>query len=365
MMRRRFLQHGVGTLVATPLIAAVQQDKLEPAAAVLASEVTAGRIHAAALVVRRGDQEFVRSFGAAGSADAIFLLASISKPICIAAVMTLYDQGAFRLEDPVKKFIPAFDGEGREQITMRQLLTHVSGLPDQLPENKELRMRHAALSEFVDRAIRTPLLFDPGARYEYSSMAILLACEVAQRISGTGIHEFVDKSVFRSLGMSNSALGMGRFRLDQTMRCQVEQAAPEAGAGDPSAKDWDWNSSYWRSLGTPWGGVHGSAPDVAKFLAEFLDAQGKVVKPQTASLMISNQNRSGITSRGLGFDVGAKAGGLGCSELTFGHSGSTGTLAWADPRTRTICVALTTLPWRAANPHPAKLAADRVAEAVA
>jgi CubicO group peptidase (beta-lactamase class C family) len=82
----------------------------------------------------------------------VFLLASISKPISAAAVMTLYDNGKFDLDDPARKFLPDFTGDDREKITMRPLLTHVSGLPDQLPENSKLRASHAPLSEFVEAA---------------------------------------------------------------------------------------------------------------------------------------------------------------------------------------------------------------------
>jgi CubicO group peptidase (beta-lactamase class C family) len=149
------------------------------------------------------------------------------------------------------------------------------------------------------------------------------------------------------------------------MRCQLEHAAPESGAGDPTAKEWDWNSPFWRKLGAPWGGAHASAPDVARFFAEFLHLEGKVLQPETARLMIRNHNRGGLTPRGLGFDVGAKAGSPSCSERTFGHTGATGTLAWSDPATDTICVVLTTLPAAAANPHPRQLASDRVSDAVA
>ena len=248
---------------------------------------------------------------------------------------------------------------------MRQLLTHVSGLPDQLPENQSLRKRHAKLSEFVDRAVLTPLLFNPGSRYQYSSMGILLASEVAYRISGTEFLKFIDQSVFQRLGMHHSALGIGRFKLKQTMRCQVENAAPESGSGDATAKQWDWNSPYWRELGAPWGGAHASAPDVARFMAEFLHPEGRVVKPETARLMLRNHNRESLTPRGLGFRIGSQAGSPSCSEKTFGHTGSTGTLAWADPATDTICVVLTTLPGRAISPHPRRRASDLVAEAVA
>ena len=144
---------------------------------------------------------------------------------------------------------------------------------------------------------------------------------------------------------------------------QTEFAAPEAGGGDPAAKEWDWNSPYWRKLGAPWGGAHASAPDVAKFLTEFLEERGTIVKPQTARLMVGNHNPHGLTARGIGLDTRMSAGPKG-SETTVGHSGSTGTLAWADPTSETICVILTSLPARAVNPHPRDLAGAHVASAV-
>jgi CubicO group peptidase (beta-lactamase class C family) len=292
----------------------------------------------------------------------MFLLGSISKPISMTALMTLFERGEFKLDDPVKKFLPRFVGDHRDQVTMQHLLTHVSGLPDQLAENNELRSKHASLSEFVEHAIRTPLHFVPGSRYQYSSMAILLAARVAELISGTDILTLVDRVVFQPLKMRRSAQGLGRFKLEDMVPCQTEHAAPEAGGGDPKARDWDWNSAWWRKLGAPWGGTHASAPDIAKFLSEFLnETAGACVKPETARLMIRNHNSPGLAPRGLGWNAGLLAGSKGCSEKTFGHSASTGTIAWADPATHTICVVLTSLPARAVEPHPRDLAADAVA----
>src|SRR4029079_8884704 len=148
-----------------------------------------------------------------------------------------------------------------------------------------------------------------------------------------------------------SAQGLGRFTLADMVSMQTDRAAPESGGGDPSAKDWDWNSTYWRKLCARWGGTHASAPDIARFLAEFLNESGAAVKPQTARLMVTNHNREGLTSRGLGFSVGASAGSKGCSEKTFGHPGPTGTIAWAAPPSHTICVVLTSLPARAIQLH--------------
>lgn len=365
MKRRLFIQTGLGLSLGGPICAALKQGKLDDAADVLSQATESKQVHAAALLVCQGEKEFAKTFGAAAeSLDSMFLLASITKPICIASVMTLFERGEFGLDDPAKKFIPEFTGDGRDKITMRQLMTHVSGLPDQLPQNKQLRSQHAELREFIDGAIRTPLLFEPGSKYSYSSMAILLATEVAQRISGKPIAELVEETIFKPLEMKHSALGLGKFKLESMMSGQVASAAAESGAGDPAAKSWDWNSRYWRELGVPWGGAHGSALDVGKFLNSFLHPDGKAMKPESAQLMISNHNADGVKSRGLGFDVGGMLGSPQ-NESTFGHTGSTGTICWADPPSDTICVVLTTLPAKFGDPnHPRQLTADRVVEAM-
>jgi CubicO group peptidase (beta-lactamase class C family) len=363
MKRRRFLGTALAFAAGSPLFAAAPRGRWDDAAEVLERATATKQVDAAVLHVVQKDGSFTRHFGKAGSGDAMFLLGSISKPINVTAVMTLFDQKKFRLDDRVKKFLPAFTGDGRDALTIQHLLTHVSGLPDQLPNNNELRKQHASLTEFAAQTTRTRLDFAPGSRYQYSSMGILLATRVAELITGTDILTLVDRTVFQPLGMKHSAQGLGRFKLEEMVSCQMEGAAPESGAGDPKAKEWDWNSAYWRKLGAPWGGTHASAPDLGRFLGEFLGARGKVVKPETARLMIKNHNPEGFTQRGLGFGVGKAAGSPGCSERTFGHSGSTGTLCWADPANETICVVLTSLPRRGAKRHPREVAAELVAAA--
>jgi CubicO group peptidase (beta-lactamase class C family) len=363
MKRRTFLGTALAVAAGSRLCAAPRREQWYDAAEVLERATAEKQVNAAVLHIVHQDKSFTRHFGKAASGDAMFLLGSISKPINVTAVMTLFDQGKFRLDDRVKKFLPAFTGDGRDAVTIRHLLTHVSGLPDQLANNNELRKQHAPLTEFAAQAIRARLEFAPGARYQYSSMGILLAARIAELISGSDILTLVDRAVFQPLGMKHSAQGLGRFKLEEMVSCQMEGAAPESGGGDPRAKEWDWNSPYWRKLGAPWGGTHASAPDIAGFLGEFLGARGKVVKPETARLMIQNHNPKGYTPRGLGFGVGKESGGVGCSERTFGHTGSTGTLCWADPASETICVVLTSLPRHAAQRHPRELAAERVAAA--
>ena len=364
MNRRIFLLQGLGAALSLPLLGALRRENFDAAADVLAKAAASGQVLGSSLCVRHGREDFARAFGTATSPDALFLLASVTKTLTAAAVMTLVDRGKLRLEDPVVKVVPEFSTESRTKITLTHLLTHTSGLPDQLPENQELRKGHAPLAKFVETALRTPLLFEPGAKYSYSSMGILLASEMARRITGTDFLEFVDRAVFQPLGMKHSAMGLGRFRREDLVQNQVDHAAPESGAGDPSAKEWDWNSPYWRALGAPWGTAHASAPDVARFYAEFLHPTERMMKPETARLMVRNHNPEGFAPRGLGFAVGKGAGSPGCSERTYGHSGSSGTLVWADPATDTVCVVLTTLPGAAAKPHPLRVASDLVAKAV-
>lgn len=361
MKRRTFIQSGLAVSLGSPVFAALRQERLDEAAAVLARATAEGQIASAVLHVIQRETAFTRTFGKAQTEHAMFLLGSISKPITVTALMTLFDRGEFKLDDAVKKFLPQFTGGDRDRVTMQHLLTHVSGLPDQLPENNELRAKHSSLTEFAEHAMRTPLHFVPGSEYQYSSMAILLATRVAELISGTDILKLVARTVLQPLRMEHSAQGLGRFKLEDMMPVQTDRAAPEAGGGDPNAKDWDWNSAYWRKLGAPWGGTHASAPDVARFLASFLYETGAAVKPETGRLMVTNHNLHGHPPRGLGLAVGPSAGSTGCSDKTFGHTGSTGTVAWADPATQTICVVLTSLPAQAVRPHPRDMAANAIA----
>jgi CubicO group peptidase (beta-lactamase class C family) len=363
MDRRTFLGFGLSAACAAPISAALRKEQMEKASEVLSRATDSELVAAATLYVSQGRNSFARSFGKAANQDAMFLLGSISKPVCVTAMMTLFEQGAFTLDDRLRKFLPGFTGEGRDDVTIHHLLTHTSGLPDQLPENDSLRSRHAPLVEFAEKATRTPLGFRPGSRYQYSSMGILLATRVAELLSGLDIQSLVARRVLEPLQMRHTAQGLGRFRLEDMVPVQTERAAPESGGGDPHAKQWDWNSPYWRNLGAPWGGTHASAPDIGRFLAEFLYENGKVLKPDTVRLMVTNRNAPGITPRGLGMNVGASAGSPGCSEKTFGHTGSTGTICWADPASRTICVVLTSLPAQAVSPHPRDTAAAYVAAA--
>ena len=304
-----------------------------------------GEVAKAALFVRQGGQVHKLN------AELPFLLASITKPMTCTAVMILVNRGLVSLDDRVSKYIPEFAGGDRDLITVKHLMTHTSGLPDMLPDNDALRKRHAPLSDFVAGACKTPLLFKPGTSLKYQSMGILLAAEIALRITKTPLRDFLAKEVFVPLGMTRTALGLGRFKLADTAPNQVE--------ADP---DWNWNSGYWRNLGAPWGGAHASAADVARFLDMFLHPNDRVLPASVKRQMIVNQ--TGLPDQwGIGWAVGKGKFGNACTDRTFGHSGSTGTLCWADPGTDTVCVILTTKPADQSNETLLKPVSDLISEA--
>src|SRR5947209_5787903 len=161
MLRRTFLGTALACATASPLLAALRGKRWDDAAEALERAVADKQVAAAVLHVADKDESYTRHFGKADSDDAMFLLGSISKPINVTAVMTLFDQGKFQLDDPVKKYLPDFTGDGRDDVTIRHLLTHVSGLPDQLPNNNDLRKEHASLAEFAKHALRAKLDFAP------------------------------------------------------------------------------------------------------------------------------------------------------------------------------------------------------------
>lgn len=312
---------------------AMQRARFGAAVALVEKAVAAGSVAAAGLYIRQGAFAVDRGLGKAAGPGTVFLLASITKPMTAAGLMILADRGQVSLSDPVRKHIPEFTGGDRDMVTLRHLLTHTSGLPDMLPENNDLRRKHAPLKDFVAGACRTPLLFKPGAECRYQSMGILLASEIAERLTRMPFREFLRKELFARLGMKQTSLGLGGRRISETALSEV--------TGD---EDWNWNSPYWRDLGAPWGGAHSTAAEVARFLAMFRDPSNGILKPETTRAMIRNQNEGLNKPWGIGWMVQAGAFGKSCSPDTYGHWGSTGTVAWHDRRKDLTCVLLTTKP---------------------
>ncbi len=341
MLRRTFLAQ---------IAYAIRQDRWDQATKLIDS---APDLRSACLAVRQGGAKRSHSRGSKPGVEEVFLLASITKPMTACGVMKLVDAGEVSLADPVKKFLPDFRGGDRDLVTVKHLLTHTSGLPDMLPENNQLRARHAPLADFVAGTCRTPLLFKPGTKCQYQSMGILLAAEIVERITQVPFREFLDRVLFRPLAMNATSLGLGGRRIRDTAQCQV--------TGNDS---WNWNSPYWRNLGAPWGGAHATASDILKLLDYFSNPDNRVLKPETARAMVADQNKGLNDQWGIGWAVKRNRVGKACSDRAFGHSGSTGTMCWGDPASLSSFVLLTTKPAELSRDGLLVPVSDLISEAV-
>ena len=327
----------------TPAAQGLCPERLARASALLAGEVAARRVSAASILVARHGRVVLHA-GHGAQADAVYLLASISKPVNAVALMLLVERGQVSLDDPVVLYLPEFAGADRATVRVRDLLTHTSGLPDMLPQNLELRRAHAPLSAFVQAVCTTALLYPPRTGFSYQSMGTLLAGEIVQRVSGQPLRDFHQREIFDVLGMQHSSLGLGGRQIADTVWCQSEH--------NPDTERFGPNTPYWRDMGHPWGGMHSTVTDLALLLQAFLNggqlAGRRLLGSATVARMTSDHNSHLGTPWGLGWGLATSPVWVYCGELvsprTFGHSGATGTVAWADPDSQLLAVILTTRP---------------------
>ena len=286
--------------------------------------------------------------------DTTFLVASLAKPLVAVATILLVERGGFLLDDRVVRHFPEFDRFGKDEVCIRHLLTHTSGLPDMLPDNVALRERHASLTEFLEAAARVPLLFPPGTQVRYQSVGFLVLAELIRRISGQSLGDFLRDEVFVPLGLTATRLGISSA--DDLRRRATIRLGPEA-----SATSWHWNSPYWLAMGAPWGGLVTTASDYGRFLRAMLrggEIDGvRILSQASAAAMVENQLQAipGLSEEsakrdpwGFGWRLRPPGRSSFFGDLVgpkmFGHWGSTGTLAWADPDLDAFAVILTTLP---------------------
>ncbi len=336
-----------------PATAGLSPAGLQRAAGLLEAEVESGGITAASIVVARRNtvvlsEAFGKHWPELGSAatipDSIFLLASITKPVTACAVMILVDRGLVSLDDPVEHYLPEFKGGERSNVLVRHILSHISGLPSMLPENRDLRRANAPLRKFVEGTVTTPLIYQPGTQYRYQSLGLLLAGEIVERVTGSPLREFLVKEIFRPLGMTQSALGLGAFKIKDTVWVKTSP-----GADLEDLRRYGANTPYWRDIGHPWGGMHSSATDLAILMQMMLNEgeyDGRRVLSRAAvRKMTQDQNCPLAASYGLGWALATSPGPARFGELaspsTFGHTGATGTVVWADPERDLLCVILT------------------------
>lgn len=337
----------------TPEEAGLDPARLQRAYALLDQWAQSGRVPGGALAVaRHGVLVPPRAFGQrhlAGrsqpmEADAVFLVASVTKPVTALAALLLAERGLLSLRDRVCAYVPEFGQRGKETVQVVHLLTHTSGLPDMLPENTELRRQHAPLAVFIEHICQCGLLFRPGTRVSYQSMGTAMLGHLVEKISGRSLPAFMQQEIFGPLGMRSTSLG-----LDPALGEQVAEVnLPE----DQQRLDWTWNQPYWQHFGAPWGGMFSTVADLAALLQLLLEEGRGLLGGQAARAMIADQTsrlpglspEEGQRSQtwGLGWCVG-NWGDLG-SARSFWHGGATGTLVGADPESGLLCALFTTQP---------------------
>lgn len=307
--------------------------------------------------------------------DAIFLIASLTKPVVAMATLLLVERGLINLNDRAVEFLPEFDAADKKTITIRHLLSHTSGLPDMLPNNRVLRTSRSSLDCFVQGTCGVTLDFPPGRGVQYQSMGYALLGEIIHRVSGHSCAEFLRRELFEPLGMHDTALGTPDDWWESTPDppARIERIAevrvPEEQRG---GDDWNWNSRYWRCLGAPWGGLLSTPHDLLIFCRLILcgGAYGNVrlFSPATVEAATTNQlaclpdlPEADRRTRGWGFGWrlnwpahGSSFGDL-LSERACGHWGATGTLFWIDPARDAAAVVLTTQPMTRDAPHLTRL----------
>jgi CubicO group peptidase (beta-lactamase class C family) len=285
--------------------------------------------------------------------DALFLIASITKPVTVTAAMLLVERGLLSLEDRVADYVPAFAAHGKQAVEVRHLMTHTSGLPDMVADNVALRKAHKPLAAFVEAICQEPLLFAPGTKVSYQSCGTAMLGEIVHQVSGKTLPEFLRGNIFEPLGMTDTSLG---WDPDKKERIAAVRVAPEL-----VKEDWNWNSAYWLGFGAPWGGLITSPGDLARFCQMMLDGgklgEVRILSPATVRTITSNQlatlpqvpeEERRCRPWGLGWRLNWPGHSANFGDLlglrTYGHWGATGTVTWIDPETESFLVLFTTQP---------------------
>jgi uncharacterized protein YbbC (DUF1343 family)/CubicO group peptidase (beta-lactamase class C family) len=297
--------------------------------------------------------------------DTIFDLASLTKVFASSAcVMKLVEAGKLRLNDPVVRYLPDLGTVGatadKNQITIRQLLTHTAGFaPD--PTDANIPAGWTGAEPLLQEIYAEPLTAPPGARFVYSDTGFILLGEIIRRVSGMPLNEFAEKEIFAPLGMRQT-----RFlppaewipRIAPTEEVDLP-AGTRAGSGRGRVLRGQVHDPRARQMGGVAGhaGLFSSADDLAIFCNMLLD-DGKasngmqIFAPATIHLMTAPQQPPWVPSkRGLGWDIDS-AYSAPRGELfpigSYGMTGFTGTEVWIDPASRTFVLLL------ANSVHPAQ-----------
>ncbi len=294
--------------------------------------------------------------------DNLFWIASMTKPITSTCIMMLQDEGKLSVDDPVEKYLPEFQKQWLiesatkdrvtlkrpdRKITIRDLLTHTSGLAD-----VSARRPDASLAEIVMGYSQQPLLFAPGSKWQYCNPGINTLGRIVEVVSGKTYPEFLEQRLFRPLEMSDTTLY-------PTSR-QAKRLAKSYGPG-PSGKGLAETNLYFMGGGDltartrtpmPAGGLFSTAHDLAKFYQMILNGGitgGKRYLSEAAVQQMTSvqtsELKTGFTDGngwGLGWCIVRQPTGVtaSLSPGTFGHGGAYGTQGWIDPQRGMIFVLL-------------------------
>jgi len=317
----------------------------------------------AVVLALQGDKVlFKRAYGARSlqpiqtsmTPDVIFDMASLTKPIATAtSIMILLDEGKLQVADPVVKYWPEFGKNGKDKITIEQLLLHVSGL---IPDNP-VRDFADGKARAMERMCDLELKSKPGERFAYSDVGFMVLGELVERISGQPLNVFAAERIFKPLGMKDS----GFLPLAGPSPKPVERIAPTAKRTD-SDDVWivgEVHDPRSYALGGVAGhaGLFSTADDLARYARMICNGgelDGKrILSAETVRLMATPRTvpfakgPDGMKTDGLrayGWDVdtnySSNRGSVFPVGTTFGHTGFTGTSIWIDPASKSAVIFL-------------------------
>lgn len=272
----------------------------------------------------------------------VFDLASVSKVVATTSMaIVLYERGLLDLDAPAVGIVPEFASEDmrRNEITLRMLLAHSSGLP----AHEKLYLFVRTREELIQAALRVPLKSDPGTRSEYSDIGFIVLGLALERIVEEPLDRFCQREIFGPLGMLHTTFnppaswkaGIPPTADDVTFRKRVIQG-----------EVYDENASMMGGV-APHAGLFGTAGDVATFADIMLRGGAPIVRDETIDLFTRRQPSPPRTSRALGWDTPSAPSQSGkyFSAASFGHLGYTGTSLWIDPERQVSVTLLTNRTW--------------------
>jgi CubicO group peptidase (beta-lactamase class C family) len=281
------------------------------------------------------------------SAETIFDLASVSKVVATTtAAAILFERGLLHLDSTVP---------GRDDLTIRGLLTHTSGLPAYVKLFERTRDR----GELLELAYATPLEAAPGTRTEYSDIGFIILGDVLETLVGNPLDRFCQHEIFHPLELRDT-----RFNPDAEIRFKIAPTRDDHYFRNKLIQGEVNDENAWVMNGVAGhAGVFSTAYDVALFAQCWLAGGAPILKPETVAEFTRQQPGS---TRALGWDRPTPPSGSGryFSSSSFGHLGYTGTSLWCDPEKQLAIVLLTNRTWPDASNQAIKQIRPRFHDAI-